>query len=215
MSPPSNKSPYRLLVEGPDDMWTIINILTRHGYNWDDTSTVRPYVEPAGGVEKLLDKDMISSALKTYTRLGIVVDSDFPPTNRWRQVRNVLESLGISMPVAPAPAGTIVQGKKPDQLVGIWLMPDNSQPGRVEEFIEKLIPVGHPVWPHAQVSTQAARALGAQLRDLDQLKGALHAWLAWQEDPGLPFGAAVATHVLKHDSPEALNFVSWFKRCFT
>jgi hypothetical protein len=42
------------MVEGPDDQWTIINLLARHGYDWNNAAALRPYVEPVGGVEKLL-----------------------------------------------------------------------------------------------------------------------------------------------------------------
>ncbi|KFA91166.1 DUF3226 domain-containing protein, partial [Archangium violaceum] len=89
------------------------------------------------------------------------------------------------------------------------------QPGRVEEFIEKLIPQEDTVWPHAQATTTRAMELGARLSQRDHLKGAIHAWLAWQSDPGLPFGIALKAKVFDHDSPEALRFVAWFKQCFT
>lgn len=215
MSKPSAKSPYRLMVEGPDDQWTIINLLGRHGYEWENDGTIRPYVEAAGGVEKLLVKATLSTALKTYDRLGLVIDADLSPTNRWQQLGDLFKDLGVTLPATPSPDGTVTPGIRPNSRVGIWLMPDNSQPGRLEEFIEKLIPPGHPVWPHAQTTTTQALALGARLGQRDHLKGALHAWLAWQRDPGQPFGTALTTEVLGHDSPEALRFVDWFKQCFT
>lgn len=211
---PSPKSPHRLMVEGPDDKHTIIHLLKRHGYDWEDTSQPRPYVEAVGGVEVLLDRATLSTALKTYKRLGLVVDADLPPTNRWHQARDVLGSLGYTLPQAPVAGGTIIDNPQTGQKVGLWLMPDNTQPGRIEEFIEKLIPPGHTTWPHAQATTQQARQLGARLSERDHLKGALHAWLAWQEDPGQPFGTALASRVLGHESPEARLFVEWFQRCF-
>lgn len=215
MSPPSPKSPYRLLVEGTDDKWTVINLLARHGYDWEDSSQVRPFVEATGGVDALLDRNLLSAALKAHTRLGLVVDADLPPTNRWEQARHVLGSLGFSLPRVAPPGGTLVEHPQSRQRIGLWLMPDNTQPGRIEEFIEKLIPSGHTLWPHARSATLHACSLGATLADRDHLKGALHAWLAWQEVPGQPFGTALASRVLAHDSREALLFVDWFKRCFS
>ena len=215
MSTPSPKSPYRLMVEGPDDQWTIINLLARHGYDWNNAAAIRPYVEPVGGVEKLLARATLSTALKTYERLGLVIDADLSSPQRWQQVRDIFRELGISLPAAPSPNGTLVTGSRQNSRVGIWLMPDNSQPGRIEEFIEKLIPPGDPLWPHAQTATTQALTLGASLRPQDHVKGAIHAWLAWQEDPGLPFGTAITSEVLGHDSPEAQRFVGWFRQCFT
>ncbi len=108
-----------------------------------------------------------------------------------------------------------MSGLRPNSRLGIWIMPDNSQIGRIEEFIEKLVPAQHPTWSHAQSSTTQAQALGAPLRTQDHIKGALHTWLAWQADPGLPFGTALSSNILGHNSLEAQRFVSWFKQCFT
>jgi hypothetical protein len=203
------------MVEGPDDQWTIINLLSRHGYDWENERSPRPYVEAVGGVEKLLARATLSAALKSHERLGLVIDADLHPTNRWQQAKDLFKELGVTLPATPSPDGTVIPGLRPNSRVGIWLMPDNSQPGRVEEFIEKLIPSTDPVWPYAQDTTTQALTLGAKLGQRDHLKGALHAWLAWQKDPGLPFGTALTTEVLSHDSPEALRFVSWFNQCFT
>ena len=42
MARPLAQSPYRLLVEGPNDKYSVINLLIRHGFDWDDESAVRP-----------------------------------------------------------------------------------------------------------------------------------------------------------------------------
>lgn len=215
MKPPSSKSPYRLLVEGKDDKFTLIHLLSRHGYDWDDVKLTRPFVEDVGGVERLLDRDFLFTALKTYDRLAMVFDADLPPYDRWHQLKTCLEALNIAAPDVPEPGGTILAGLRANSRLGIWVMPDNSQPGRIEEFIEKLVPSGDPLWAHAHATTTEALKQGAPLRQNDHVKGALHAWLAWQSDPGIPFGVALASKVLGHDSPEAQRFVAWFHRCFT
>ena len=112
MSPPSNKSPYRLAVEGPDDKWTCIHLLQRHGFDWEDSTKIRPYVHPAGGITQLLDKAFLSTALKNHERLGLVLDSDFPPPDRWHQLRGVLTGLGIILPDTPVPEGVVVGGRE-------------------------------------------------------------------------------------------------------
>ncbi|KFA91145.1 DUF3226 domain-containing protein, partial [Archangium violaceum] len=126
MSKPLPKSPYRLMVEGPDDQWAIINLLDRHGYDWKDDRTIRPYVDAAGGVEKLLMKATLSTALKTYDRLGLVIDADLTPTHRWQQLKDIFKDLGVTLPATPNPGGTITAGTRANSRVGIWLMPDNS-----------------------------------------------------------------------------------------
>ncbi len=212
MPSPLKSSPYRLLVEGPDDQWSVINLLTRHSYAWDDSSVVRPYVHPTGGINPLLDS--LPVALKTYERLGLVVDADLSIGNRWVSVRTRLVDLGFAVPDAPLAGGLVVERTSDGKRVGVWLMPDNVSPGILEDFLAKLIPAGDPSWSHAGLSTTTARGLGAPLQAKDQAKGAIHAWLAWREDPGQPFGTAITAHVLGHDSPEALLFVAWFRRMF-
>src|SRR5690554_1985010 len=93
MAPPRSNSPYRLLVEGQDDKYSIIALLNRHGLNWDDDSVVRPYVHESGGIDKLLEA--LQPAIKSYDRVGIIVDADDTVGQRWEQVRSRLESLDL------------------------------------------------------------------------------------------------------------------------
>lgn len=115
--PPTSRSPYRLLVEGSDDQYSVIHLMARHGYAWDDPSSHRPFVHNTGNLSKLL-------------------------------------------------------------------------------------------------SAHEAHQRGARCKPVDHLKSALHTWLAWQEEPGLPFGTALRAQVFRHDSEDALRFVAWFNRLF-
>jgi hypothetical protein len=107
-----------------------------------------------------------------------------------------------------------VEGHAKLERYGIWMMPDNLTAGALEDFLQRLVPAGDSCWQHADTSTKQARQLGAPLKENDCTKGAIHAWLAWQDPPGRPFGTALSASILKHDSPEALEFVSWFRRLF-
>ena len=46
------------------------------------------------------------------------------------------------------------------------------------------------------------------------MKGVLYTWLAWRDQPGLPFGTALTARIFAHDSAAALAFVGWFKKLF-
>jgi hypothetical protein len=215
MPPPRDDSPYRLIVEGPDDQWSIINLLRRHGYDWDDSRILRPFVQAAGGIDELLRPAGLSAAIKTCAKLGIVIDADLSASDRWSRTRTLFKQLGIPIPPIPDPAGVLVEhGKDGGKTLGIWMMPDNANPGILENFIAKLIPVDDGVREHADSSTRTACDLGAPLAHKDHMKGMVHAWLAWQNDPGMPFGSALNAKVLRHDSKEALAFVAWFQRLF-
>ncbi len=188
--PPNSKSRYRLCVEGKDDQWSIIGLLARHGFDWEDAAADSPYVHDCGGVDKLLDAGVIAASLKTYRRLGWVLDADLEPLSRWAQIRDALAKNGLSVPGAPPADGLVIPGLSSDSRVGVWLMPDNSAPGCLEDFLGKLVPGGDACWTHAGSSTEHARTIGAPLAHKDLSKGAVHAWLAWRETPGMPFGTA-------------------------
>jgi len=199
------------LVEGLDDKHSVIHLLRRHGFDWDDQHTIRPFVDATDGIDALLEAIPVA-AKGSYERLGVVVDADDSFVDRSVAVRDRLMAAGLQSPVAPHPAGTIIEGIRPRAYVGVWLMPDNSTEGRLENFLERLIPPSDVCWPLAREVTRAAKERGCPVRD--NLKSSLHTWLAWQETPGLPFGTALLAKLFQHDSPEALAFVDWFRRLF-
>ena len=111
---------------------------------------------------------------------------------------------------------------------GIWLMPDcRTSEQKLEDLVATLIPEGHPLWAMAKQQTEVAaqtfdeshwKSGGSgpgRFRAVDLLKAQLHCWLAWQDEPGLPFGAAVNNRILGHDSTGALNFMDWLRRLYS
>ncbi len=217
MPPPPKNSPYRLIVEGPDDQHAVTHLMKRHGFDWDDAARTRPFIESAGGIDELLEPLKRSTDAKSYARLGLVLDADLKVTDQWARVRGCFSSLGILLPDAPAAEGTVVDVQQPGlklSRVGFWLMPDNQQPGILEDFLGRLVPVDDPCWAYADEVTSQSRARGGRLAQKDHAKGRIHTWLAWQKEPGMPFGTALTAKLLGHDSPEALRFVEWFRRLF-
>ena len=210
--PPRPTSKLRLTVEGSDDKHSVIHLLKRHGVDWDADSPAVPYVEPAGSVDNVLAS--LEPGARTFARFGIVVDADTAPVQRWEQIRDRLLSLGIAAPKEVRPGGTIVPGLRSGNRIGVWIMPDNREPGILEDFLAKLVPAEDACWAHAGQSTDQARSLGAPLAEKDRSKGILYAWLAWRDHPGLPFGTALTARVLGHDSADALQFAAWFRRLF-
>jgi hypothetical protein len=93
-------------------------------------------------------------------------------------------------------------------------MPNNVDPGKLETFLAALVPQEDAVWPWAREATEGARSRGAGFPEKDRIKAEVHAWLAWQEEPGKPFGTSVKAGYFRHDAPEALLWVAWFRRLF-
>ncbi len=42
----------------------------------------------------------------------------------------------------------------------------------------------------------------------------MRTWLAWQEEPGKPFGTAITARYLDADAPPAKALVDWMRRLF-
>jgi hypothetical protein len=183
--------------------------MVRHGFNWD--AEAAPYIDETGGVGELLESAPVT-AKGRYERVGIVLDADVDIEARWSSLRNGLAPVGVVLPATPVLQGTIVQGIRPTSRVGVWLMPDNSAGGRLEEFLQRLVPVDDRCWDFARRATHEALTQGCN--STDEQKSAIHAWLAWQDPPGLPFGTALRARIFAHDAAEAIGFVAWFRRLF-
>ncbi|MEM1041348.1 MAG: DUF3226 domain-containing protein [Bacteroidota bacterium] len=226
---------FRLLVEGQDDWHVLSNLLNEHGV---EAWRVRPSsredigdkiaVEAAGGeedakkggVDRLLKDLAFQLQQSDQERVGIVVDADENLAARWQAVCTRIGRAGnVDLPGAPDPAGTVVTLEQPDRtlVVGVWLMPDNTDDGMIEDFLRFLVPEGDALLPRAERCLEAIpenERLFAQ-GDADHTSKALmHTWLAWQDEPGRPLGQAVTHRYLDAQAPRALAFVEWAKRLF-
>jgi hypothetical protein len=213
MPSPPERSPYQLRVEGRDDVHCVIHLLKQSGYDWDDPRILHPYLEGAGGIEPLLDLVGVLFA-GPYARAGLVLDANSAPAARWVELRRRAARAGVELPETPDPAGTVIPGARPGSRVGIWLMPDNSSPGALEDFLGEMVPPDDPCWSYAGEAAVEARNRGARCPEKHHKKSQLHTWLAWQEDPGNPFGTAIRSQAFRIDGDLAGRFVTWFRRLF-
>ena len=143
-----------------------------------------------GGFPKL--KAAIGPEIKVAGRaaLGILVDANDDLAARWEAVGHQLRQVAVSLPIETEtdPTGTVVDGKP---RVGIWLMPDNASAGELEDFIQKLLPEGDPVWSMAQRYIDDIPAPHRKFTDGKILRAQIHAWLATRKEPR-KMGAAMA-----------------------
>ncbi len=203
----------RLLVEGPDDLWSIVNLMKRHGADWDLPDEHLPYVEVCEGHRNL--REYISIVLlKSSEVVGVVVDANSSPADRWRSIHDRLAESGIDMPKQPQAGGWVSESAALGCRCGVWMMPDNTGTGSLEDFLETLVPSSDGCRPLAEQATDQASELGAPFAKSDRMKAIMHTWLAWREKPGQPFGQAITAKVLDADSPIATEFAGWFNRLF-
>jgi len=205
-----------LHVEGNDDLFTIANLLERNGVDMSEAR--RPFeIIPALTLEKLLNIIPEAVAAATDRPVGFVLDIDIPLRDRWAAVRERLRAADVLAPDVCPPDG--FSGRRddygPESGVGVWLMPDcSTDHGTLEDLLKSLIPSGDTLWPFAQECTDDAKSKGAVFTDVHRRKASIHCWLAWQKEPGRPFGIAINAKFFGSDSPQAIAFLKWLKNLF-
>ena len=203
-------SEWTLYVEGKDDQMAIGHLLMRHEY----PDSVFKRIKALGDKEKILKAVTVTVRAGTGKLLGFILDANGDLTGTWRSVASRLESVGVAAPSAIPVGGFVGVSKDFRARVGVWIMPDNRRRGALEDFLQDLIQTGDVLLAHAKESTGMAKELGAHFAEKDAKKAVLHAWLAWQERPGCPYGTAIKAHYLKVDSDVARQFVAWLGRVF-
>ncbi len=219
---PGALEPSTLHVEGRDDQHSLIHLLIRHGIDYDSKPWPPEFPEfkmaaeksQVGGVAALLKAVPRDVRLSTGRAVGFVLDADSPLPNRWAAVRRQLQLVDVDVPDECPREGFVGESRKYKSRVGVWLMPDNQHDGTLETFLRALISDQDPLIEHAESATDHATKLGAQFAPADRLKAVVHAWLAWQEKPGLPYGTGMRAAYFMHDHEVAIRFVRWFKRLY-
>jgi hypothetical protein len=174
-----------------------------------------PEIKNVGGVERLLAGVRTAVMTSTGRAVGFVLDANSPLAGRWQALRERLEQVGVSAPHAPPQGGFVGESTVYRSRVGAWLMPDNTQDGSLEDFLRTLVQTEDSLIDHAVAATRVAAELGASFPPQSRRKAQMHAWLAWQEQPGLPYGSAIKARYFGHDSEAACAFVAWFKKLFS
>lgn len=225
--------PLLLFVEGDNDGHAVSHLLVQHGFKYvlpeqdgrrprfpriqaADSATVIE-VRWAGDVKQVLAA--ISTVVKVSVNraVGFVIDADQSLENRWKEVSLEAAKVGLTLPDTPPPTGFVGMSPTFQARVGVWLMPDNRSGGKVEDFLLPLIPDGQrPLLDFASEKTDEARqSHGAEFEEKDRSKAVIQTWLAWQREPGHPYGRAVDKRYFRHDAPAADAFVSWIRQVFS
>lgn len=167
------------------------------------------------GVENLLKPKYISAQLKTpngLTHLGIIMDADEEPDNRWQSLYNAclpnIPNLPQNLP-AEGLIITLESGLK----FGVWMMPDNQSRGMLETFLAYLVPDNN-LWQYTQNKVIEAKQQGATYRDYHLDKANIHTYLAWQDPPGKQLHDAVKQRILNRSHPQSANFLRWLQELY-
>jgi hypothetical protein len=178
-----------LLVEGTDDEHVVKHLCARHHLPTIDGIT------KTDGVDRLVETFAVRLKTSDVRAIGALVDADTDLQTRWNSLRNPLIEAGYTnVPESPIENGTILEPPVGTLLprVGIWLMPNNQTCGILEDFLSFLVPTPNPLLDHARESLNTIPDEHRQFATNDTSKALIHTWLAWQEEPGRPFGTAIS-----------------------
>lgn len=207
MPSPSSNPDKLLVVEGPDDEHVIRHLCQRAGYH------VEFDVEAKGNVEEVVQSIRVEAQVSGRVSLGVVVDANDKLTTRWQDISNKFHSVGVQLPPKPKADGTVEQSPNGLLRVGVWLMPDNSSGGELEDFLSGIVPSGDPIWPLAQTYVDDAfNQLPRQERP-KRSKAEIHSWLA-SKNGGLPMGRSIGMGLFDPSDPTAQTFLAWLQRVF-
>ena len=207
----SDSHPRVLLVEGPDDKHVVIHLSERSGL------TQNFVIVEKEGINSLLDSIEVEVDIPGRTVLGIMLDANDDLDARWQAVTDRLNRLRQEdhfelpeLPEQPNPSGTIIEGRL---RIGVWLMPDNSSTGELEDFVGSMIPSGDPVWPLAEAYIEGIPPAERKFSPGKIQRAKVHAWLATREEPRR-MGLAIKARDLVTDGANSAAFVGWLRTLF-
>lgn len=203
-----------ILCEGSDEKHFIYHLLnkiygidSRDYFNFPDLH----------GYEQVLE--VLPTQIKDSERkpIGLILDANTSLSERWEAIKNILTKANYTnIPTQPAFAGTYVIDNSPQlPKVGIWIMPDNTSEGMLENFIRHLIPENDDL---INMSDQTIQQLIDteinRFKIVHKSKAEIHTWLAWQEEPGTPMGQAITKQYLETENELARKFIGWLDNVF-
>ncbi len=203
-----------LLVEGGDDCHSIVQICMQ--YKLPEVFGVYD----CGGIGKLYDAllSLIASSQRPNI-LGVVIDSDDGSAeDRWERFRAITNRFGYATPASPKPEGVILPSVKitPSKALprlGIWIMPNNKDKGMLEDFLLRM--ADKTCMAKAAECVSLVKEAGiAKFKDAHQSKAILHTYLAWQDEPGKPYGLAIKSKCLVPETSECKLFTTWLQMLF-
>lgn len=207
-----------LLVEGEGDLRVITALAGKHGIDLSKSTGSYPVPARIKSMPTLLDPEFLATETSGsgLEILGIVLDADTEPGRRMESLRQSCEKgLRRQLPEALPVDGLILDAEEGKPRFGVWIMPDNSSQGMLETFLAYLVPQsGSPCWEWTAELCDQARDKGATFREVHRDKARIHAYLAFQDEPGRQLHEAVIKRILDPNHPMAKRFLDWFCRLF-
>ena len=214
-----------LLVEGVDDKHIVWHLCRRDQVlfsvgrlDYDLSVTLQSQsttfeISEMGNRSELLKSAGVIATTNNFQSIGVLLDADRDVHECWDEVVKGFSRTSIQLPPAPSRTGTIVPEKVGQPRVGIWLMPDNTSSGEVEDFVMRMMPVNDVVWPIADKYIDMLPTSARQFEQVKADKAKLYAWLATRREPSR-MGSAIRNSDLEVNGPLCQDFLNWLANVF-
>ncbi|KXK51249.1 MAG: hypothetical protein IPM61_08405 [Chlorobi bacterium] len=214
-----------LLVEGHDDLHCLVGLIKAWAIPLTVTGRGRTLVErddavalieirEKGGWEKLRDTLDVELDASDLQRLGILVDANGHPDRRYQSLQEFFQKHGYGDFPSKHDALPAIVDHAGKPRIGIWLMPNNTDSGTLEDFLRMLIPEPNTLWSRAETCVGSIPAEERLFSESDRKKAVTHTYLAWQKQPGNPFGIAVSSGAFNPQAAAAQKLRDWFTQLF-
>ena len=212
---PGSNNPRRLVVEGIDDLYSVVGIMRAHTQWPADKEKAPVWINLGRSVSEILEPSNLRVFLKSTTiqTLGIMVDANTKRNARYKRLRDICIEFFPDMP-ADMPHGGLVVDNEDGRRLGAWIMPDNASQGGLEDFLLPLIPDGgRPLLQHVDKNISEVSAV-APFRQAHTRKALLYSWLALQDPPSQNPREALYSKALDPTLPCARPFADWFCKLY-
>lgn len=198
-----------LLVEGIDDCHVVMALCAAH-----QVPENFGIYECNGDTKVLKRLNALIVRPEPPQIIGVMLDADSPSLEgRWASIKGKLRHYSYKLPELPDIDGTIVEGAADEPKLGFWLMPNNQDSGKLEDFCAELAEPTSLGFARECVEEAQAKKL-TTFKELDMSKAVIHTYLSWQDEPGRPMGQAITKQALRPHTDIAIRFTNWLTRLF-
>ena len=211
-----------LLVEGEADR-AFFELICRN-IGLGNTVTVAPPKKLAGthnsreGVFNHLPLLLKQLNDGTVTRLAVVVDADSPPNGGFAPTRDrvtgIVAPFGYGLP-SNTRGGLCYTNSDGLADFGLWIMPNNSSVGMLEDWIKQCARVAEKALLSHADGVVAALPDPPKFNPLHLSKAEVATWLAWQKRPGHGLYSALTDDLIDTQSPAYVQLAGWLKHLFS
>ncbi|MCK5536764.1 MAG: hypothetical protein KAI79_08045 [Bacteroidales bacterium] len=113
------------------------------------------------------------------------------------------------------PDGLIIPKEEELPKIGLWLMPNNTEQGMLEDFLMEMVDFPNKCIKFAEDCVACAVDENCtSFKKPHFSKAVIHTYLSWQDEPGDALALSIKQEKLNVNSPIAKKFLNWLIKVF-